>query len=110
MAATPQKIALVADDCLEIAWDDGARLRYPVRLLRDRCPCATCREKRQAEPPPASQLTVLSPAELAPLRVTKMEPVGRYAYAIHFSDGHNTGLYTLDYLREIGAASEPPAT
>ena len=31
-----------------------------------------------------------------------MEPMGRYAYAIHFTDGHDTGLYTLESLRELG--------
>ncbi len=45
---------------------------------------------------------MLSQAETEPLRITKMEPQGHYAYAIHFSDGHNTGLFTLDSLRELG--------
>jgi DUF971 family protein len=31
-----------------------------------------------------------------------MKPVGNYAYGIHFSDGHTTGIYSLDYLRELG--------
>jgi DUF971 family protein len=31
-----------------------------------------------------------------------MNPVGRYAYGIEFSDGHNTGIFTLDSLRELG--------
>jgi DUF971 family protein len=33
-----------------------------------------------------------------------MDPVGHYAYGIHFSDGHNTGIYTLESLRELGEA------
>jgi DUF971 family protein len=31
-----------------------------------------------------------------------MAPMGRYAYSIHFSDGHDTGIYTLELLRELG--------
>jgi DUF971 family protein len=47
-------------------------------------------------------LTVLSAAETQPLKITQMHPVGRYAYSIHFSDGHDTGIYTLELLRELG--------
>jgi DUF971 family protein len=47
-------------------------------------------------------LQVLRPEELVPLAVTGMTPVGQYAYSIGFSDGHDTGIYTLEYLRELG--------
>ena len=48
------------------------------------------------------KLTVLSPQEIVPLRIRKMGPVGNYAYSIEFSDGHDTGIFTLDYLHELG--------
>jgi DUF971 family protein len=89
-----------AAGAIEITWSDGARGVYSPRLLRDACPCATCREQRAAPRPPGL-LPVLSPAELAPLAVTSMRPVGQYAYAIEFSDGHASGIYTLEYLREL---------
>ena len=38
------------------------------------------------------------------ISVTKADPVGRYAVRIHFSDGHSSGLYTWQYLRELAAA------
>ncbi len=85
---------------IEIAWSDGRRSTYTPRLLRDACPCATCREQR-GRPAPPQLLPVLSPAEVAPLAVTGMRPVGQYAYGIEFSDGHSSGIYTLDYLREL---------
>jgi DUF971 family protein len=47
-------------------------------------------------------LPVLSAGERQPLRITAMHPTGRYAYSIHFSDGHDTGIYTLELLRELG--------
>ncbi|MFM7207542.1 MAG: gamma-butyrobetaine hydroxylase-like domain-containing protein [Planctomycetaceae bacterium] len=87
---------------IEIDWSDGVSGRYPARLLRDACPCATCREKRAA-PPKVVGLTVLRPEELRPLAVVGMKPVGQYAYSIAFTDGHDTGIYTLDYLRELAS-------
>ena len=86
---------------IEIAWSDGATSLYTPRLLRDACPCATCRERR-VEPARPNPLAVLAPEELAPLAVSGMQPVGQYAYSIAFSDGHSSGIYTLDYLRELG--------
>jgi DUF971 family protein len=50
---------------------------------------------------------VLSLAEARPLTVLGMTPVGNYAYSIAFSDGHDTGIYTLEFLRSLG--SEVPA-
>jgi DUF971 family protein len=47
-------------------------------------------------------LPVLKPEEVAPLTIAGMKPVGQYAYSIEFSDGHSSGIYTLDYLRELG--------
>ncbi len=86
---------------IEITWSDGHKAIYSPRLLRDACPCATCRERR-AEPTVKPLLTVLAPEETVPLAVTGMKPVGQYAYAVEFSDGHSSGIYTLEYLRELG--------
>lgn len=101
MNVRPTKLALADERTLVIAWSDGQRRRYDVQELRDRCPCATCREKRTQAPPPGS-LPILSAAEAQPLRLLGMEPVGNYAYAIKFSDGHDTGIYTFEMLREVG--------
>jgi DUF971 family protein len=40
--------------------------------------------------------------EVGPVRATAMVPLGNYAYHIDFSDGHKTGIYSLELLREIG--------
>ncbi len=98
---TPTAIRRTPDDGIEIVWSDGTTGAYSPRLLREACPCATCREKRTAEPPSPPLLQVLRPEEIAPLVVLGMKPVGQYAYSIAFSDGHDTGIYTLDYLREL---------
>ena len=101
-APTPLDLKLVRPDTLRIAWSDGQTREYTVHELRDKCPCATCRELRTAPPPPPTLLPVLSAAETQPLRIVAMHPTGRYAYSIHFSDGHDTGIFTLESLREMG--------
>ena len=68
----------------------------------DSCPCATCRAQRRNGSQNTSLLQVLSPAELAPLKIHQMHPVGNYAYNIHFTDGHNTGIFELSLLLELG--------
>ena len=107
MKTQPTKIELVDERQLQIAWSDGQVRRYAISELREKCPCATCREKRNAPPPSPTQLTVLSPQEAVPLAIAGMKPIGNYAYSIDFTDGHNTGLYTLEFLRELGAEVEP---
>ena len=106
MTIQPSKLEMIDAGRLRIAWSDGQAREYSVRELRDACPCATCREQRNAPPPSPMQLTVLAPAEAQPLRISAMDPVGHYAYGIHFSDGHNTGIYTLESLRELGQQVE----
>jgi DUF971 family protein len=85
-------------DSLVIEWRDGCVAKIGWQELRDACPCATCREERQKPPDP---LRILKPAELDPLAPVSMPRVGRYAYRIVWSDGHDTGIYTLDHLREL---------
>lgn len=92
---------------VEMTWSDGTEAVYTARLLRDACPCATCREKRAAPQAPPL-LTVLAPAEIAPLQIVGMQPVGQYAYSIDFSDGHSSGIYTLEYLHELAGSRASP--
>ena len=108
MSVQPVGLSLVEGNRLQIQWSDGQTREYGFRELRDACPCATCREKRNAPEEPAASgqkmmsLPVLSAAEARPLVIDDMKPVGSYAYTIAFSDGHNTGIYTLEHLRELG--------
>ena len=98
----PTKLELLGGNQLLIVWSDGQRRQYTFRELRDRCPCATCREKRNA---PQPLLRVLSESEAQPLSILGMQPVGNYAYSINFSDGHDTGIYSFELLRELGTAT-----
>lgn len=98
---TPESISRLEKGSIEIVWSDGRKASYTPRLLRDACPCATCREQR-VQPAVESLLTVLKPEDLALLAIAGMKPVGQYAYSIEFTDGHSSGIYTLEYLRELG--------
>ena len=95
---TPTTLRKDGPDRLVIEWNDGHNSVYTWRHLREHCPCATCREEHGR---PADPLRVLKPAELQPLAPTAMPAVGRYAYKIVWNDGHETGIYTLEYLRSL---------
>ena len=101
MLPQPTKLEITAMNRLRITWSDSQVRDYSFRELRDNCPCATCREKRKAPPASPLQLPIISAAEAQPLSITAMKPVGNYAYSIEFSDGHNTGIYTLETLRAM---------
>lgn len=101
-ALTPVRLAIV-DEQLVIEWSDSQEFKYTFAALRDACPCATCREKKSADKDkPANPFQILKPAEAAPVRVVGMKPIGNYAYGIAFSDGHDTGIYSMEVLRQLG--------
>jgi DUF971 family protein len=102
MNSYPIALKLLNEDQLQITWNDGAEHVLTVRQLRSHCPCATCRELRRGETAQTSLLPVLRVEETLPLRIRGMQPVGKYAYAIAFSDGHDTGIFTLEFLRQLG--------
>jgi DUF971 family protein len=106
----PISLRKTSDRQLEIVWDDNVRQLVTFRLLRSECPCATCREKAEGKAEEAKtqlgMLPVLSPAEARPLDIVSMRPVGNYAYSIEFSDGHNSGIFTFEYLRELAAVAD----
>ncbi|MEX0677160.1 MAG: DUF971 domain-containing protein [Pirellulales bacterium] len=107
MELRPTRLEIRDGSKLAIAWNDGQQREITFGELRKSCPCATCREKnaRPAEPSGGlGGLQVLSLAEARPLTILGMRPVGNYAYSIAFSDGHDTGIFTLELLRSLGTA------
>lgn len=101
MKPIPQNLSLNDQGDLVIGWNNDTVSTYQVAILRDNCPCATCREKRKAPAPTRSLLPVMAPEDFG-LKITEMKPVGSYAYGISFSDGHDSGIYTLDHLYALG--------
>ncbi len=95
-SAFPESLELVEDDsALQVVWDDGETTRARLDVLRAACSCAVC----QGHHP--SQSLHLKPEQFPGIRITDIAPVGRYAYHIVWSDGHDTGIYTLKMLREV---------
>lgn len=83
---------------LVIEWSDGHRTVISWSHLRANCPCAGCREERLQPPDP---FRVLKPSELVPLQPRALRPVGAYGYKITWSDGHDSGIFTLEHLRAL---------
>lgn len=101
---TPRPVALKrqGDDRLVIEWADGEKRLYTALELRQNCPCATCKKTHDDESDP-SALPILKPQDTQPITIENMAPQGNYAYQIRFSDGHETGIFSLGLLKSLGA-------
>jgi DUF971 family protein len=96
------KVHVTTGEGVEVAWSDGHLSRYAFQYLRDLCPCALCNDEREKKarmgsPAAGAVLPMFKP------RVTAKgaSAVGNYAIQIQFSDGHATGIYSYEHLREI---------
>ncbi len=101
---TKRPIGLKRDEAgaLLIDWDDGSHSRLTPSQLRKACPCASCQEKKKADAEkPKGILPILKLEEIGPLKIETMRPIGNYAYGIKFSDGHSSGLFTIELLSEL---------
>ena len=80
---------------LGIRWKDGHQSRLSVRLLRLKCPCAKCVDEM------TGKLLLKEGQVPADVRPMKIETVGHYALRFRWSDGHDTGIYTFEFLRTL---------
>ena len=80
---------------LEIAFNDGARFELPYEFLRVYSPSAEVRGHG-----PGQEVLQLGKKNIG---IKSVEPVGSYAVTLTFSDGHDTGIYSWEYLYELGA-------
>jgi len=99
----PRKLDLDRERGLTVTWSDGRVSIYPIAYLRKMSPSADARELR--ENLERNPLTVLPATAVSsgdqPLRAHSAELVGNYAVRLRFSDGHDTGIYSWAYLRQI---------
>lgn len=97
MAARPivPRAVTREDQGLRIEWDgDGHEALYPARALRLACGCAICVDEMTGRP-------LLDPAAVpADVRPVSLALVGAYGLRIQWSDGHGTGIYTFERLRD----------
>lgn len=101
-AMRPLDLQIIGQE-LAVKWDDGSETFVPLEKLRQCCPCAGCQGERdvmgnlhRAPPQP------LSPASF---QVVRLSRVGGYAVQPVWADGHNTGIYSFEYLRRMAEAS-----
>lgn len=99
--SAPKNIDLKKDRGLTIEWADGSSSYYSIAYLRKMSPSAEARELRDQMK--KNPLTVLPSnfGSAGAISATGAELVGNYAIRVSFSDGHNTGIYSWDYLRRI---------
>ncbi len=95
-------------DLLRCHWDDGLEVYLPVAVLRDRCPCALCQGEQVFD------RYILPVRVVAPgmYELVALEPVGNYGLRAVWKDGHDTGIYPWELLRQLceteGLQEEPP--
>jgi len=94
---------------VDITWADGHTSHYNFDYLRDACPCASCNEERRKKAEMEQRIGAVAGGGLPPTlpmfkpkpKARAAKPVGHYALQIEFTDGHSTGIYSFEYLREI---------
>lgn len=106
-ARTPMKVRVKKTEGtgVEIDWKDGHHSSWTFAWLRNACPCATCNEEREKSgrapgeaKPKAQSLLMLYEAPVRPVETT---PVGKYAMKFKWTDGHESGIYSWEYLRRV---------
>lgn len=106
----PLHIAVSKSRGVTIDWADGHQSVYGCAPLRDACPCATCTGAHGTEPQPSDysspQAGGLFPMFKPKVAMRNIEEVGSYAFRIDWSDGHNAGIYSYEYLRQICPCAE----
>jgi DUF971 family protein len=95
--ATPDEIRRLGARAVRIVWADGHVSEYLNGYLRAHCPCAACRGTRRGLPVVPDGEATLYPVQIG--------LVGRYAVSVEWSDGHATGIYSYQTLRELCACA-----
>jgi len=93
----PLELRLNPDkNLLTVSFEDGARYALSAERLRVESPSAEVRGHGGAQKPPPI-------TGKANVKIARLEPVGNYAVRIVFDDGHDSGLFSWDYLAELGS-------
>jgi DUF971 family protein len=93
-AQPPEAIDVAEDGAIRLRWPGGPEVSVPAARMRDACPCAACVEEGTGR-------KLLDPATIpADIRPLEILPVGAYAVQFRWSDGHSTGLYSWETLRQ----------
>ena len=94
-AVEPREIMQEGRRGLRITWADGRECGYTAAGLRRACPCAQCVNEWTGE------RVLKAEAVSEEVEIGDIDLVGRYALNFRFSDGHDSGIYSFRYLREL---------
>jgi len=98
MNITPSRIRRRDPSKVVFEWADGYSAEFSAADLRRKCPCAGCVSETTGN-------RILDPTSVPDdMTQQNLHLVGNYAVGLRFSDGHETGIYTFIYLRDIGRA------
>lgn len=93
----PTEIVEESDSEVSIRWSDAAETKYTAPQLRRSCPCAGCIDEWTGE-------KQLDDSQISDdLAFRHISIVGRYALNFHFTDGHDTGIFSFAFLRKLSA-------
>ena len=99
--ANPREITVSREKReVRVCWQDGHESAYGFDFLRTECPCAVCNDRRKGSDPAGGLSLLTGPVVKAgEIQVTEVKSVGRYAINFIWSDGHDSGIYSYDFLR-----------
>ena len=96
------KVRVSTGEGVDITWADGHTSHLDFQYLRDNCPCALCNDEREkAKKTPGATASSVLPMFKAKVTAKGANAVGSYAVQIQFSDGHATGIFSFEHLREL---------
>lgn len=96
---SPKQVKIFKKNNIKITWEDSSETILSLKYMRDECPCAGCKGETillKTYRPPTP--TVVTPEMY---KVKNIEVVGGYAIQITWQDGHNTGIYSWDYIKQL---------
>ncbi len=91
----PRLVKRVSPKQTDITWSDGHFSSYPSWYLRENCMCAECVEEF------TGKRRIGHGSIPSSIERVDVSPVGNYALNFSWSDGHDSGIYTFEYLREL---------
>ncbi len=96
----PNDVKQADAEHLRIEWNDGHESTYHVFYLRYHCPCAHCVDEVTGE------RRIEADDVRKDVRPVRIESVGNYAMRVEWDDGHDTGIYSFEFLRELCPCEE----
>ena len=96
----PVSLTQPSPELILLGWKDGMESLHRACELRRECPCAGCVDEFTGK-------QILDPSTVPDdIQITNVEVVGRYALRFRFGDGHDTGLFTFAFLRDLAVKAQ----